>query len=87
MGGSKTPKSGKSTGSKRKLAECFNGPDEDDDEPFFTSLKGESAGYAISVDDNGSPKKVKIEKSMRNGPVCKTEEMTADGAIDLVDDA
>jgi len=83
----KTPTSGKSTGSKkRKQAESFNAPLDDDEEPSLSYSKGGSAGRAISVDGNGSPKKIKTEHSLQDGPICKTEELTEDGAVDLVDD-
>lgn len=87
MGNNKTPKSGKATGSKRKLAESSNATNQDDEEPVVQSFKKDSTDYAILVDDNGSPKKVKVERPLRDGPVCKAEDLTEDGVVDLVDDA
>ena len=88
-GKSTTPKPGKSTGSKRTQAESFTTADQDDDEEVFLSpLKGGSSDRTvISVDSNGSPKKVKLEQAVQNGPVCKAEELTADGIVDLVQDS
>ena len=83
-GNVKTPKSGKATGSKGKQAESFNAANEDDAEPTVPSVKRE---FTVSVDEKGSPKKVKTEQRWSNAPICKTETMTADGAVDLVDDA
>ncbi|KAI9873375.1 MAG: hypothetical protein M1830_000475 [Pleopsidium flavum] len=83
-----TPKSTKSTGSKRKQAESFDSTMQDDDEEgFLASLKGSSSGDCVSVNGDGSPKKVKLEASLQDGPVCKVEEKTADGSVDLVEDS
>lgn len=79
-----TPKSTKSAGSKRQQAESFNSENQDDDEEgFFASFKGSSSGDGFSANGDGSPKKVKLEASFQDGPVCKAEEKTADGSIDL----
>lgn len=88
MATNKSPVSGKSTGSKkRKQAESLNATNEDDEEPSLPYLKGGSARRAISVDGDGSPKRMKTEHSSQMGPICKTEDLTEDGAVNLVDDA
>lgn len=87
VGNNRTPKSGKSTGSKRKAAESFNNNNEDDEEPALSYTKGGSAFRVVSVDDNGSPKKIKVEHHFQNGQICKTEDLTEEGAVDLLDDA